>query len=292
MAPGLRVTAAAFTHTGCVRPINEDCIGVGGWHVQADMESPRLFEQPLARGFVALIADGMGGHAAGDIASRYVTRHLAKLLPETATPDEIAFALRRVNVGLCAEMCREPRWAGMGAAVAGLLTRPDGVTVFNVGDVRVYRAGSYGFVQLSVDDAPDSEWQPGSLVPRSGILTQCLGGAIGFSDIAPHVCREDCSAGSTYLLCSDGLYEALTVEEMAALIGPDLPRSAQALFDAAMAAASTDNVSIILVRLEAVYRRSARTRKSAKRPTQAPKGRALSRAGHRSLVTVHRRRRK
>lgn len=261
-APKLRVTAAAFTHAGYVRPVNEDCVGIGGWCGQANMESPRLFEQPLESEFIALIADGMGGHAAGDVASRYATRKLAKALPGAATEKEIAFAVRRVNVGLCAEMCREPRWAGMGTAVAGLAIRPHGVTVFNVGDVRVYRIRKRGLAQLTVDDSLDSGWQPGSLLSRSGILTQCLGGVSGFSDIEPHLCRETCRAGSTYLMCSDGLYEALAADEMAALIGPDLVRSTQALFDAAMAAHSTDNVSIVLVRLEAARKRGVRRRRS------------------------------
>lgn len=228
---------------------------MGGWRAQAGMQAPRLFEQPIEPEFVALVADGMGGHAAGDVASQYITKRLAELLPEAATEEEIAFAVRRVNTGLFAEMCREPRWAAMGSAVAGLVARSDGVIVFNVGDVRIYRLTGRRLVQLTVDDALDFAWQHGSLLPRSGVLTQCLGGVSGFSDIAPHVYREACGAGATYLLCSDGLYEALAAEEMAALIGPDLVRSTQALFDAAMAAVSTDNVSIILVRLEAARKR-------------------------------------
>lgn len=225
------------------------------------MDAPRLFEQPLEPGFFALVADGMGGHAAGDVASRYATDHLAKLLPGANRQDDIGFAVRQVNVGLCAEMCREPRWLGMGTAVAGLMALRGGIAMFNVGDVRIYRIKKGELVQLTVDDSLDATWEPGSWMPRSGTLTQCLGGISGFLDIAPHLYREPCRAGSTYLLCSDGLYESLRAEEMAALIGPDLVRSAQALFDVAMAAASSDNVSIILVRLEAARKRRARRRR-------------------------------
>lgn len=269
-APRFRVTAAAFTHTGRVRPVNEDCIGLAAWQAQASMTSPRFFDQPLGSGFVAIVADGMGGHAAGDVASRYAVRRLTERLPEAATEEETAFAVRQVNAGLYSEMCREPRWAAMGAAVAGLTARPHGITLVNVGDVRIYRAKRRGLVQLSVDDSYDADWEPGSLLPRSGMLTQSLGGAYVFSDIVPHVCSEPCRPGTTYLLCSDGLYEALSAEEMGALIGPDLVRSAQALFDAAMAAESTDNVSIVLVRIKAAARAGARRGRSARRRAARP----------------------
>jgi len=172
--------------------------------------------------------------------------------------------VRQVNAGLYSEMCREPRWAAMGAAVAGLTARPHGITLVNVGDVRIYRAKRRGLVHLSVDDSYDADWEPGSLLPRSGMVTQSLGSVYVFSDIVPHVCSEPCRPDTTYLLCSDGLYEALSAEEMGALIGPDLVRSAQALFDAAMAAASSDNVSIILLRVKAAPKAGAKRRRSGR----------------------------
>ena len=250
-ATRVRITAAALTHAGRVREANEDCIAVGSWHSQSEMQSPQLFEHTLEAGFVAIVADGMGGHPAGHIASEYATRRLAELLPEAETEREIAFAVRQANTTLFLEMCREPHRAAMGTAIAGLTIRDGSITVFNVGDVRAYRLDQGELVQLSTDDTMDPGWEPGStLLPRSGMLTQCLGGMYDFNDIAPHVDRESFRPGATYLLCSDGLHEVLARDEIVPLIGPDLARSAQALFDAAMDAASTDNVSIILVRAE------------------------------------------
>ena len=228
------------------------------------MQSPRVFEHTLEPGFIAIVADGMGGHPVGHIASQYATRRLAELLPEARTEQETAFAVRQANAGLFAEMCREPRWATMGTAVAGLTIRAGMVTAFNVGDVRAYRVAKDGLVQLGEDDSMDPDWEPGSLLPRSGMLTQCLGGAPVFSDIVPHVSQEPCRAGSTYLLCSDGVHEVLAADAMAALIGSDLARSAQELFDAAMEAASTDNASIVLIRVEAMGRRDSTRRRQRK----------------------------
>jgi len=244
------VTAAALTHPGRVREANEDCVAVGSWHSQAEMQSPQLFEHRLETGFVAIVADGMGGHPAGHIASEYATKRLAELLPEAETKRDIAFAVRQANATLFLEMCREPHREAMGTAVAGLTILDGNVTVFNVGDVRAYRLDRGELVQLSVDDTMDPGWEPGAFLPRSGMLTQCLGGMPDFSDITPHVDREPYRAGATYMLCSDGLHEVLARDEIIALIGPDLEQSAKALFQAAIDAASTDNVSIILVRAE------------------------------------------
>jgi len=241
-----------------VRTVNEDCIAVGEWCAQKDMRSPQCFEQTPATGLVALVADGMGGHPAGDVASQYATRRLAELLPETRTEQEMAFAVRQANAGLYAEMCREPRWAAMGTAVAGLMIHAGHVMVFNVGDVRAYRINSGRLAQLSVDDGMDPDWQPGSLLPRSGMLTQCLGGLNRFLDVTPHVRCEPCRAGDIYLICSDGLHEVLAADDIAALIDSDLASSTQELFDAAIEAGSTDNISIVLVRVEPARKRHSR----------------------------------
>lgn len=228
------------------------------------MQSPQVFEHTLDAAFLAIVADGMGGHPVGHIASQYATRRLAELLPQARTEQETAFAVRQVNAGLFAEMCREPRWATMGTAVAGLTIGAGMVTAFNVGDVRAYRVAKDGLVQLGKDDSMDPDWEPGALLPRSGMLTQCLGGAPVFSDIVPHVSQEPCRAGSTYLLCSDGVHEVLAANKIAALIGSDLALSTMELFEAAMEAASTDNASIVLVRVAAAPRRGSPRRRTAK----------------------------
>ena len=69
------------------------------------------------------------------------------------------------------------------------------------------------------------------------------------TDVQPHVRTEACVPGATYLLCCDGLYETLTEEEMAALIGEDLQASAEALLRSALEKKARDNVTLALVRL-------------------------------------------
>ena len=80
-------------------------------------------------------------------------------------------------------------------------------------------------------------------------LLQCFGGRDTFTDIQPNLRVEPAAAGHTYLLCCDGLYETLPEERMAALIGPDLKASAEALLREALAQKARDNVTLALVRI-------------------------------------------
>jgi serine/threonine protein phosphatase PrpC len=253
---GLRVEAAALTHRGPVRARNEDCLAVNGWIAQENMSAARVFAQALDAPFVCVVADGMGGHPAGDVASRLAAECLAKMLAEVPD-DRIGATLRQVNTQFYAVMQRFPQCSGMGTVVSGLVARPRGVIVFNVGDSRAYRFAAGRLEQLSVDDSAEPDGEAGAFMPRSGMVTQSIGGGWEFMDIEPHLHLEPCRPGSTYLLCSDGLYDALAPEEIAERIGPDLAASANALFEAAMAAPARDNVSIALVRIGAAAQEAA-----------------------------------
>ena len=84
MAP-VQLRAAALTHQGAVRPSNEDTIAVGGWITSEPMTAPLVLEHEIAGPLICLVADGMGGHAAGEIASRTVAEHLARRAAEAPT---------------------------------------------------------------------------------------------------------------------------------------------------------------------------------------------------------------
>lgn len=155
-----------------------------------------------------------------------------------------------MNTELYAEVREKPDLAGMGSTAVGLVAHGRAVALFNVGDSRAYRVGEGRLVQLSVDDSMSPNWKPGTGVERNNKLLQSFGGRTVFSDIQPNVHREPLEAGSTYLLCCDGLYETLLEEEMAALVGEDLVASAQALLQAALEKKARDNVTVALVRVK------------------------------------------
>src|SRR5262245_44740334 len=227
--PGLnlRLQAAGITHRGTVRDNNEDCIAIGFWVSQETMASARRFEHALDEPFASVVADGMGGHNDGERASLLVGRSLARRLL-AGGPAGIRTAVRAVNAELFAQLRSNPELAGMGSTAVGLAAHQGKLAIFNVGDSRAYKLGERGLIQLSVDDSVQQNWKAGSGVERSTRLLQSFGGRKTFSDVEPHVLVEPCVPGSTYLLCCDGLYETLTEEAMAALIGADLQASTEA----------------------------------------------------------------
>ena len=153
MAPA-RVHATAFTHQGAVRAGNEDTIAVGDWIRSAPMAAPVVLEHTLAAPLICLVADGMGGQPAGEVASRSVAERLSRRAAEATDEAAVARLLHEANDALFARMNERPACYGMGATVAGVALAPSGVLAFNVGDSRVYRVEADGLVQLSTDDTP------------------------------------------------------------------------------------------------------------------------------------------
>ena len=247
-ATTLRV--AALTHVGKRRYNNEDCIAVGSRILSELMTDPALFALRLAERCVCLVADGMGGHPAGDVASRIAIQSLhASLDPHM---DDAAFiaAVRRANRALFEEMERTPEVIGMGTTIAGLTACESGLIAFNVGDSRVYRARDGGIEQISTDDSEEIVTSFMTLDFPTRALNQCLGGYPGVAEITPHLIRESAQPDCSYLICSDGLHDMLNDATIAACLGTDLEQSVRTLFECAMAEGGIDNISIILARLE------------------------------------------
>jgi serine/threonine protein phosphatase PrpC len=253
MATSTRLRATAFTHQGAVRAGNEDTIAVGDWIKRLPMAAPVVLEHEIAAPVICLVADGMGGHAAGDVASRTVAERLSRRAAEATDAAALIRLLHKANAELFALMDESPVWSGMGTTVAGVVVAPSGLIVFNVGDSRVYRIEPHGLVQLSTDDTPGPKLPDGrTAVHTTSMITQVLGGHGPIrpgEEIVPHVLREPLVDGARYLICSDGLTDLLAPPEIAALLGDDDEASAQALFEAAMARGGDDNISLLLLRL-------------------------------------------
>jgi serine/threonine protein phosphatase PrpC len=240
------VRIAAFTHRGRVRAANEDTIAVGDWVSEPEMAELRQWRHALSASapLVCAVADGLGGHRAGEVASREAARWLAGQGGRLTDAPAVVAVLREIDDALYRAMRADPDVLGMGTTVVGLALAPRALW-FNVGDSRLYRAGGSGggLTQLSVDDTP-----PGR---RSGLITQTLGGFWPPEEpVAPHVGEAVLAAPSRYLLCSDGLTDMLdeaAIEDCLTL--PDAAAVAQ-LFERAMHAGGMDNISIVLVSVE------------------------------------------
>ena len=235
-----RITA--FTHHGRVREANEDTIVVGDWVNGADMEAPREFSHELSAPLLCVVADGMGGHSAGEVASRLAAEKLLAARDRLTDAQSAAAALTATDDDLYLAMMRDPNLLGMGTTVVGLVLAGSRVVRFNVGDSRLYRFHDGKLVQLSIDDTPAG--------PRSGLLTQSLGGALPPPGITPHTGEEELSAPARFLLCSDGLTDMLADQEIADCLTLSDRGAAMQLFDFAMEAGGYDNVSIVLLSVE------------------------------------------
>jgi serine/threonine protein phosphatase PrpC len=232
-----RIEVNAFTHEGRRRANNEDSITVGGWVSDVAMSGPRRSRHELTAPFLVAVADGMGGHAAGEVASRYAIKRLAA--ESLAGERDVAATLIAINAELYQTMAAEPEFRGMGTTAVGLLLTPSEAIWFNLGDSRIYRQRYGQLEQLSTDDVPPGE--------RSGIITQCLGGAPSFTRISPHIGAEPLTIPSRWLLCSDGLTDMLPEEIIASMMEGNDEEAVRDLFTLAMEAGGDDNISIIVV---------------------------------------------
>jgi protein phosphatase len=221
------------TTAGAVRPANEDSL----------LALPTLF----------VVADGMGGHAAGECASHLAVAEFERLAGASLTMYDVLDGVRAANEAILASAREDPSRAGMGTTLVGLAIVPDGWLVFHVGDSRAYRLADGRLEQLTTDHTEVQELIEAGVVdpeqrhrhPRSHILTRALG-----TDPGP---QADCQLvplvpGERFLLCSDGLSTELPDDQIADLLAGDSPaEAAQRLADAAVEAGGHDNVTTIVI---------------------------------------------
>lgn len=255
--PGQLRRFAAATSRGLHRPRNEDALSVAGALLVDEVMPPLCGELPGPGGdggspAVLVVADGMGGHAQGALASREVASLIAAGRDELLTSEGCAGAVHGANLHLHGLMRGQPALAGMGTTVAGVAAHGSWLCWFNVGDTRIYRLRDGQLRQISVDDrwragtvhGPGDRGAPGS----THALLQALGGTRAVVPVRPHVGREALLDGDRVLLCSDGLTDMVTDGGIAAILRscPVLAEAARLLVEAALGAGGRDNVSVIL----------------------------------------------
>lgn len=239
-------TIAAFTHRGRVRPVNEDAVAVNTRVLTGDMTEPLIM--PVSDdNCVLMIADGMGGHAHGAMASRTVLDYLVAAIDRLADPASCAEVIEDANQHLFDLMHEQEERLGMGSTLVGAVLNADQLVTFNVGDSRTYLFSSGQLIQLSRDDVPEEDkYRVGHR--RSHALTQALGGSSLPVAIEPHVTVEaPLASGETLLLCSDGLTDMVGHHAMESILrGARTPLMSVRRFVAeAFRAGGRDNISLI-----------------------------------------------
>ncbi|KRR26215.1 hypothetical protein CQ14_21305 [Bradyrhizobium lablabi] len=242
-------TIAAFTHRGRVRSANEDALAVDTHILTGNMDKP-LVMTAMNDSCVLMIADGMGGHAQGAMASRAVLDYLVAAIDRLADAATCAEVVEEANQHLFELMHVHQEALGMGSTIVGAVLKGHRLVTFNVGDSRCYLFSAGQLVQLSHDDVPEGENNQ-FRSRRSHALSQALGGTSLPVAIEPHITIDaPLAPGETLLLCSDGLTDMVADQIISyTLRTTESPlRSARKLAAEAFNAGARDNISLMVVR--------------------------------------------
>ncbi|MDY7529647.1 MULTISPECIES: PP2C family protein-serine/threonine phosphatase [unclassified Cryobacterium] len=231
--------SAAASHVGKIRSNNQDS-GYSGQH---------LF----------LVADGMGGHAGGDVASAIATKRIIEADRDYQSPQDAEFALQAALIAansLLAETVYEhTELTGMGTTVSALIVLNDEVAIAHIGDSRIYllRQGElsqitidHTFVQRLVDSGRITE-QEAMVHPRRSVLMRVLGDVEAAPEIDTSILAT--FAGDRWLICSDGLSGVVSNTSIAAALSSELdPQGvADRLVKESLDGGAPDNVTIVVV---------------------------------------------
>ncbi len=255
MKPQLALEIAGDTDPGCVRPNNEDSFSVD--------EEIGLF----------VVADGMGGHNSGEVASGLATENIRNFarhflgdgkneLPPGADPmapareSQLVFCVKNANTIIYEKGRAMPKDAGMGTTVVAALVDTKAVTVAHVGDSRLYLFRKGRLEQLTEDHSlVGDQVKRGLITPEEAshsnlqnILTRAVGAE---ADVKVDVATHPLLPGDVLLLASDGLTKMMSDPEIAAVIAADgapkavVPR----LIEKSRAAGGYDNVTVVAIRV-------------------------------------------
>jgi len=260
----LRMTGK--TDTGMVREHNEDCFLI------------------MPENGIAILADGMGGHLAGEVASAMaidrVTHYLLNVFAvsdaeKAPGKNSAAFesaalveAIKSANAAIHDASLTRPEQSGMGTTIVAAAFHNNTLTVAHVGDSRMYRYRNGELSQVTEDHSMVQE------LLRRGLMTQdeartslnrnLVTRALGIDPMVEvDVLQQQFEDGDLYLLCSDGLNDVLTDDEIAAVLAqhPDsMDAAAQQLIADVNARGGPDNVSIVLIHTEGRFSRAPASR--------------------------------
>jgi PPM family protein phosphatase len=238
-----RTVSAAVSHVGKVRSNNQDSGFAGG----------QLF----------VVADGMGGHAGGDVASAIAVNRISETDHQYyASPQDAEFALQSALVAanqLLAETVFEhPELTGMGTTVSAMIRVGDSIAIAHIGDSRIYLLREGELTQITVDhtfvqrlvDSGRITPEEAAVHPRRSVLMRVLGDI----DAAPEIDTSilGTTAGDRWLLCSDGLSSYVTEERIHEIVAQQLPPQeiAEELVKESLDHGAPDNVTVVVADID------------------------------------------
>ena len=245
----LDISAASWT--GRVRSQNEDMVLVDNRFIREDTYKTQIVLGREDRMMIA-VADGMGGHNRGDIASNDTLRNLPYFfydIPSCLNVNDFNEAmagwLESINNYIASKGRADEQYKGMGTTLVGLAYYNNDFYSLNCGDSRLYRFRNHQLVQLTTDHSLSN------LVgdeKRTNVITNCIGGGSKSSFIDMVTMTNDIMSDDVYLLCTDGLTDMLSDKAISELL--EGKADADTLCSAAIEAGGIDNVSCCVISIK------------------------------------------
>lgn len=247
------VRVSLHSDVGCVREINEDSV--------------RAVQHEGKPDVLVVVADGMGGHAAGEVASQKAVEVVPERFFASTEPPTVALkkAVEAANDAIFGAAKRDRALQGMGTTCTVLLLRNEEAWCAHVGDSRLYLVREGGIYQMSEDHSAVGELVRRGLLraeearghPQKNVILRALGTQ---SQVEVAVWDEPFSlkSGDRWLLCSDGLSDLVEDEEiLAAVLEHDSESAGQTLIEAARSRGGHDNISVALIEIRAASAETA-----------------------------------
>jgi len=249
----MKIRYAAKTDVGMKRTHNEDYFSL--------IEDEQLF----------IVADGMGGHASGEVASKMAADTIGDFYQRTKDEDatwpfkldrslsylenRLVCSIKLANLRIFETSCRDLRYKGMGTTIVSSLVSADKVYVGHVGDSRCYRVRNGSITQLTRDHSlledykeakPDMTEEEERNFPHKNVITRALGMR---ETVQVDISSAQIEPGDTFVLCSDGLSGMVTDDQLHDIVsGADsLDRAVAQLVDQANRSGGTDNITTLLL---------------------------------------------
>lgn len=244
---------AALTDVGRVRDHNEDNMGV-------------LLSQNLY-----IVADGMGGHAAGEVASQIAVDALMEFFQEPpergARGAGLSDAIELANLKIFQEGAQQSSKRGMGTTIVAMRIQDEQAHLAHVGDSRIYRVREDQLEQVTTDHSwfaevmANAEHLDPEMIAHAERYKNVITRALGMNDaVEVDVSEHELEPGDLFLLCSDGLHDMISDEKILETIlehRQDLSLCCERLIEAANRAGGVDNITVVLVDADAAVERTS-----------------------------------
>src|SRR5688572_21076812 len=255
---GMRVRFSGDTNVGLKRSHNEDSL-----HLPVDER-------------LAIVADGMGGHASGEVASQMAVETVVEHFKATAEEQTLTWpykvdrgnrtdvnrlvaGIKLANLKIHEQAQRDPMCKGMGTTIISTLFLDDRVVIGHVGDSRVYRLREGELEQLTEDHSLINDYikmkrmtaDEAAAWPHKNVIVRALGMK---ESVQVDLLTENPHLGDCFILCTDGLSGMIADQRIRDIVTHenDLDRACEKLIGAANAAGGADNITVVLARLEPV----------------------------------------